>query len=133
MGDLFAQCQTYATTDFPNFWSIGNTLMYPLDTSTLSMRLTLINADATGLVFSVPTGGSQVSGTGFTAIPAGAYVDPSLIGLVPPNGQVVMSETKDTYNSPVSIVVNNALTFTSKFYLTPRQVTVIPVGAACTS
>ena len=30
-------------------------------------------------------------------------------------------------------VVKNALTFTSKFYLTPRQVTTIPLGTACTS
>ena len=107
--------------------------MYPLDTSTLSMRLTLIQADSTGTVFSVPTDGSHVSGTGFTALPAGTYTDASLVGIVPASGQVVMSETKSTYNSPVSIVVKNALTFTSKFYLTPRQVTTIPLGTACTS
>jgi len=133
IGDLFAQCQTYADSDFANFWSIGTTIMYPLDTSTLSMRLTLIQADSTGTVFSVPTDGSHVSGTGFTALPAGTYTDASLVGIVPASGQVVMSETKSTYNSPVSIVVKNALTFTSKFYLTPRQVTTIPLGTACTS
>jgi hypothetical protein len=44
-----------------------------------------------------------------------------------------MSETKDTYNSPVSIVVKNALTFNTKFYLTPRQATTIVLGNACTS
>ena len=91
IGDLFAQCQTYADSDFANFWSIGTTIMYPLDTSTLSMRLTLIQADSTGTVFSVPTDGSHVSGTGFTALPAGTYTDASLVGIVPASGQVRMS------------------------------------------
>lgn len=133
VGDLFAQCQTYADSDFANFWSIGNTIMYPLDTSTLTMRLTLIKADSTGRSYSVPTDGSHVSGSGLTAIPSGTYSDTSLDGLIPANGEIVMSETKDTYNSPVSIVIKNALTFNTKFYLTPRQATTIALGNACTS
>jgi Flp pilus assembly protein TadG len=135
VGDLFAQCQTYADSDFTNFWSVGDTLMYPLDTSTLSMRLTLISNNSTGTQLSVPSDGSHATGAALSPIPAGPYTDPSgtLLTLIPANGQIVMSDTVDTYNSPVSIVVKNAMTFSSTFYLTPRQSTSIPAGAACTS
>jgi hypothetical protein len=37
------------------------------------------------------------------------------VGLVPANGSVIMPEMQYTYNSPVNVVVKNALTFNNTF------------------
>jgi Flp pilus assembly protein TadG len=134
VGDLVAQCTSVnAASDFPNFWSVGSAVMSPLSTSTLKMRLTSITADATDTVFTVAWSGDN--GLGLNAYAPGTVLtNPQLTGLIPANGSVIMSETQYTYTSPVSIVVKNALTFNSAFYLSPRQTSVIPQGTgACTS
>jgi Flp pilus assembly protein TadG len=134
IGDLVAQCQSIApATDFPNFWAVGAAVMAPLDTSTLKMRITSITADATDTIFTV--GWSQDNGLGLTQYATGTVLTtPALTGLIPANGSVIMSETQYTYTSPVSIVVKNALTFNSVFYLSPRQTTVIPQNTTpCTT
>lgn len=137
VGDLVSQCQTLNLSDFANFWSIGNTLMYPLSTSTLSMQLTSITADSTGTVFKVGWTSHSTGSTIPTYSPGQTLSNSAWIGLIPANGSIIMSQSKDTYNSPVSIVMKNAMTFSSTFYLTPRQVTIIPTptatSTACTT
>lgn len=135
VGDLVAQCQTVAASDFSStgFWAVGSAVMYPLDTSVLSMRITSITADSTGKIFTVAW--SKDNGGSLTAYAANSPItNPALVGLVPASGSVIMSETKYVYTSPVSIVVKAAVPFTSTFYLSPRQTTAIPYGStACIS
>jgi Flp pilus assembly protein TadG len=125
VGDLVAQCQTVAASDFSsststNFWAV------------LGMRITSITANAADTAFTVNW--SYDNGGALTAYPTNtAMTDAALPGLIPANGSAIMSETQYTYASPVNIVVKNALTFNGKFYLAPRQVSVISPGAACTS
>jgi Flp pilus assembly protein TadG len=136
VGDLVAQCQSVAASDFTgDFWPVGAAVLYPLSTSNLSMRITSITADSTDKIFTVASGGPTFDNGGalHAYAPGTVLTLPALSGLIPANGSIIMSETQYTYTSPVSIVVKNALTFNSTFYLAPRQVTVIPVGTSCFS
>lgn len=130
VGDLVAQCQTVAPSDFSStgFWAVGSAVLYPLDTSVLSMRITSIKADSTGTKFTVDW--SQASGAGLSAYGAGAVLNNSaLTGLIPASGSIIMAETRYVYTSPVSIVVKASVPFASTFYLSPRQTTSIPMGS----
>jgi len=124
IGDLVTQYQTVHDSDITDFWAVGSAVMSPLSTSTLKMRITSIQADSTDTVFTV--GWSDDNGAGLTKY-APNTVMPSgpLTALIPANGSIIMSETQYTYTSPVSIIVKNALTFNTKFYLSPRQTTLI--------
>lgn len=124
IGDLVAQYQTVHDIDVTDFWAVGTAVMSPLDTSTLKMRVTSINANATATVFTV--GWSDDNGAGLTKYaPNTVLSDPSFASLIPASSSVIMSETQYTYASPVSIIVKNAVTLNSKFYLSPRQTTII--------
>ncbi|MDR3512165.1 MAG: pilus assembly protein [Caulobacteraceae bacterium] len=135
IGDLVAQCQSVALSDFSStgFWAVGSAVMYPLDTSPLSMRVTSISADSTGKVFTVAW--SYDNSGALTKYATGTVLtNAALTGLVPANGSVIMSETRYVYTSPVAIVVKTALPFNSVFYLSPRQMTSIPPNStACIS
>src|SRR5262249_15636161 len=130
VGDLVAQCQTVADADFPTsgnggFFAVGGDVVYPLSTSTLSMRITSVNAASTASTFKV--GWSYDNGGSLTKYTKGNSITNSKFSsLIPANGSIIMAESRYTYNSPVNIMVKNAMTFDSVFYLTPRQVTTIP-------
>ena len=128
IGDLVAQTgpsQTLAMSDFTNFWSVGGAVMYPLSPTPLKIRLTSINADSTGKVFKV--GWSEDNGAGLTKYPVGTDLTSSVpAGVIQANGSIIKAETVYTYTSPVAIVVKTAIPFSSTFYLSPRQTTVIP-------
>lgn len=135
VGDLVAQCQYVAPGDFTStgFWAVGGDVIYPLSTTTLAMRVSSITANAADNVFTVAW--SYDNGGALTAYTAGqTLTNPNFANLIPANGSVIMSDSQYVYNSPVNIVVKNALTFNSTFYLAPRQVTSIPTGtSACIS
>jgi Flp pilus assembly protein TadG len=134
VGDLVAQCSSVAASDFSStgFFAVGSSVMYPLDTSTLKMRISSVSADSTGKIFTVDW--SYDNGLGLTKYATGATLTNSqLTGVVPASGSVIMAETQYTYTSPVSVVVKNAVTFPSTFFLSPRQVAKIPLGTACIS
>jgi Flp pilus assembly protein TadG len=132
VGDLVAQCQSVSAADFTNdFWPVGAAVLSPLNTSSLAMRITSIQADSTDTIFTVGPLSYDNGGTLTAYAPGTVLTLPALTGLIPANGSIIMSETQYTYTSPVSIVVKNALTFNSTFFLAPRQVTVIPVSTSC--
>lgn len=134
LGDLVAQCQQVAASDFSTtgYWAVGNAVLYPLNTSPLSMRVTSITANSTDTVFTVAW--SYDNGGALTAYSTGTTLTNSAFAsLIPANGSIIMSETQYTYTSPVAIVVKTAIPFSSTFYLAPRQVTQIPLGTACLS
>jgi hypothetical protein len=131
---LVAQCQQVTDTDFStNFWPVGAAVIYPLNTSSLQMRVTSILADSTGTKFTIgwsysfPTTGGKLP-----AYTTGAPItNPALIGLVPNSGSVIMAETQYTYNSPINVVIKKPLVFPSTFFLSPRQTTTIPKSSTC--
>jgi Flp pilus assembly protein TadG len=124
IGDLIAQDQTVHDTDITDLWTVGTAVMAPLSTTTLKMRITSINCDATGKILTV--GWSDDNGAGLTKYAKGTVLTSVVpTGLVTANGSIIMSETQYSYSSPVNVVIKKALTFPSTFYLSPRQTTVI--------
>src|SRR6185312_907788 len=74
IGDLVAQASTVSTSDLTNIFTVGDIIMSPDPTNTLGMRVTSVQADASG---ATTVGWSQASGT-MTALPKnGAITIPS--------------------------------------------------------
>ena len=119
IGDLVAQATTIHDSDMTDIWTVSNTLMTPLSTTTLKMRVTSIVANASGAT-TVAWTNSQ--GTWSPTIAAGNSITvPS--GIVAASGSVIRSEASYTYSSPVSDFIPVPLTFNEVFYLAPRQST----------
>jgi Flp pilus assembly protein TadG len=120
IGDLVAQTTTIHDSDLTDIWTVSNTLMTPLPTTTLKMRVTSIVADASGRTTIAWTNSSPGSTwTGANATPNPAV--PS--GIVAANGSVILSEASYTYTSPVSDFIPVPMNFYEKFYLAPREST----------
>ena len=115
VGDLVAQSSgTLSSSDLNEIYSIGNTIMAPFVTSTLSMRITSLSPNSSG------NPAVQWSyGSGTSALTAGTT---KTVPITLSSGDsVIMSEVTYTYNSPLKYVLKNALTFTSVYYMRPRQ------------
>ncbi len=119
VGDLVAQATTIHDSDMTDIWTVSNTLMTPMPTTTLKMRVTSIVASSAG-VTTVAWTNSQ--GTWSPTIAAGnAITVPT--GIVANSGSVIKSEASYTYSSPVSDFIPVPMTFNEVFYLAPRQST----------
>jgi Flp pilus assembly protein TadG len=119
IGDLVAQTTTIHDSDMTDIWTVSNTLMTPMPTTTLKMRVTSIASDSTGKT-TISWTNSQ--GTWAPTIAAGAAITVPT-GIVAAGGSVIRSEASYTYSSPVSDFIPVPLTFNEVFYLAPRQST----------
>jgi len=119
VGDLVAQATTIHDSDMTDIWTVSATLMTPMSTSALKMRVTSIVADANGKTTIAWTNSQG------TWSPAIAATQPITVpsGIVAANGSVIRSEASYTYSSPVSDFIPAPLTFNEVFYLAPRQST----------
>ena len=119
IGDLVAQATTIHDSDMTDIWTVSTTLMTPMSTASLKMRVTSIVADVNGAT-TIAWTNSQ--GTWSPVISAGqAITVPS--GIVAASGSVIKSEASYTYTSPVSDFIPVPLTFNEVFYLAPREST----------
>jgi len=115
IGDLVAQASTVSTSDLTNIFTVGDIIMSPDPTNTLGMRVTSVQADASG---ATTVGWSQASGT-MTALPKnGAITIPS--NLIAANQSVIKSEATYVYNVPVAYLLPSAFTYNYTYYLRPR-------------
>jgi len=123
VGDLLAQQQASITSaGVDQMLNIGVTSMQPFATGTLSLRVTSVQANATG---SPQVVWSKAQGPGLSKLGAGATVAGFPTGLLAADEAVIMSEVKYTYNTPTMKVINRTLTFEDVFYLRPRRANVI--------
>jgi Flp pilus assembly protein TadG len=115
IGDLTAQAATLASSDVSNIFDAGQQVMAPLGTTTLSMRITEVTANAQ-MVPKVTWSDAR----NMTANTVGTtYTLPT--GLVTAAGQsFIVSEATYQYASPVKYVLPNGMTFTLKSYFSPR-------------
>ena len=121
IGDLVAQGTTIDTAGMADIWTVSNTLMAPLSTTTLNLRVSSIVANSSGVTTVAWT---QSQGNWSPAVTAGqAITVPS--GIVAASGSVIKSEASYTYSSPVSDFIPVPLTFNEVFYLAPRQSTTV--------
>jgi len=114
IGDLTAQGTTMNTAGVTDIFAVANTVMSPMPTATLNMRISSITADSTDKIFTVAW--SKTQGTWTTAV---STTVPA--GLLPANGDIIRSEVQYTYSSPVSDFIKTPLVFNETFYLVPRQ------------
>ena len=119
IGDLVAQGTTMDSTGIADIWTVANTLMQPLPTTGLALRVSSITADPTTGKTSIAWTQSQGTWTGTNASPSATV--PS--GIVAAGGSVILSEASYTYTSPVSDFIPVPMNFYEKFYLAPRQST----------
>ena len=116
IGDLVAQSSSVSSSDVTDIFEIASTIMKPYSTSTLKMRVSSLTADSGG----TPKV-DWSSGSGLTALTTGATVTGVPTGVIAAGQSVVMSEVTYSYDSPVDLMMPNAVTFTRKFYLRPRK------------
>ena len=115
IGDLVAQDTTVNPTEMTDVFNVGNALIAPFPSATLSMRVTSVKANSGGtplVVWSQTKGSlSALSGT-VTGIPT---------GLIAANESLIMAEVSYTYNSTLKKVLPSPVVFTQKYYLKPRK------------
>lgn len=116
IGDLVAQSSSVSTADITDIFAIASTIMQPYSTRSLQMRVSSLTADAGG----TPKV-DWSSGSGMAALATGATVTGVPTGVVSAGQSVVMSEVTYSYDSPVDVMMPNAVTFNRKFYLRPRK------------
>jgi len=121
VGDLVAQATTIHDSDMTDIWTVSNTLMAPMSTASLNLRVTSIVADAND---NTTVAWTNSQGSWAQALTVGQAL-PVPAGVVAAGGSVIKSEASYTYTSPVSDFIPLPLTFNEVFYLAPRQSTAV--------
>jgi Flp pilus assembly protein TadG len=116
IGDLVSQSSSVSSSDITDIFSIASTIMSPYSTTTLKMRVSSVTADSGGVAKV-----DWSSGSGLAALNTGATVTGIPSGVISAGQSVVMSEVTYSYDSPVDMLMPNAVTFSRKFYLRPRK------------
>ena len=116
IGDLVSQSSSVSSSDITDIFSIAATIMQPYSTTTLKMRVSSVTADGAGVAKV-----DWSSGSGLTALTSGSTVIDIPGGVISAGQSVVMSEVTYSYDSPVDMMMPNAVTFSRKFYLRPRK------------
>lgn len=116
IGDLVSQSSSVSSADITDIFMIASTIMSPYSTTSLKMRVSSLTADGAG----TPKV-DWSSASGLTALTTGATVTGVPTGIMTAGQSVVMSEVTYSYDSPVDVMMPNAVTFSRKFYLRPRK------------
>jgi Flp pilus assembly protein TadG len=127
IGDLTAQYSSLQSTDVENFFSAGDAIMAPSTTTGLQMRISVVQENAADTAATVLWSCASSNWTA-NAVGNPVTLPANLIGA---SQSVVMSETKYTYNSPVTYLLPSAFNYSDTFYLRPRIVDPIPAPSGC--
>lgn len=115
VADLVAQSQTVKVSQVTDMLSVGGPILSPFSPTPLKMRVTSVVAD-TNAVPKV----SWSQGQGLTALPVNSTVTvPN--NLLAAGDSVIMANVQYAFTSPLQLVLPNAITFSSTFYLRPRS------------
>jgi Flp pilus assembly protein TadG len=114
IGDLVTQSPTMTQASVDDVFMIGDAIIKPLPTDTLSIRVSSIKADADGNLSVVWTKhkGSYGDLTSTASVP---------VGLLAADESVVMAESSYTYTSPIQQTLPSPMTFKAVYYLKPRK------------
>jgi Flp pilus assembly protein TadG len=114
IADLTSRVSTVNTADTGDIFAVGRTVIAPLATTSLRMRLSSVTANAGGA--------SHVDwsdANNWTAYAPGATVTPPA-AVISANQSIVMAEVQYTYNSPLHYLLPNGILLTQTYYLRPR-------------
>ena len=114
IGDLVTQSPSMNQASIDDVFLIGDAILKPFPTGTLSMRVSSIKADAGGNLSVVWTKhkGSFGDLTSAASLPS---------GLLTPNESVVVAESSYTYTSPIQQTLPSPVSFKATYYLKPRK------------
>ncbi len=114
IGDLVTQSSSLNQAAVDDIFSIGDAIMKPFPTGTLSIRFSSIKADNTGALSIACTKhhGSYDDLTSTAGLPT---------GLLTTNDSIIVAETKYTYTSALQRALPHPITFSSTYYLKPRK------------
>lgn len=116
VGDLVAQTDAVSPDQLTDVIGIGSLIMKPFSTDSLTIRISSVTRDASGVA---KIDWSQADGVEPRLPGSNVTVPADLIA----NGQsLVMAEATYIYASPVQYLMPAATTFSSAFYLRPRRV-----------
>jgi len=117
VADLVSQTPSVsATNDLPDIFNVGNAILYPFPSDTLQMRVTSVTADAQA----VPRV-TWSQGHGLGALTGGATISGFPPNLLAAGDSVIKADVQYAFNSPLRMMLPNALTFHDTFYLKPRR------------
>lgn len=116
VADLVAQTDVVTTDELADILAIGQTVMAPFQTSTLTLRVSSVTRGSDGVAKVDWSRGSSIEPLAQNAV---VDVPEDILA----NGEsVVMSETTYGYSSPVKYMLPGVTNFDSKFYSRPRKV-----------
>lgn len=122
VGDIVAQEGTISTADVNDVFKIANTILKPLPSSALSIRITSIRIETDGkakVVWSMGNGGT------LSALAVGAVLSDVPATFIVPGTGVVRAETSYVYTSPIQEMMPQPITFDHATHLRPRAM--VPV------
>jgi Flp pilus assembly protein TadG len=114
IADLTSRVSQVNASDTSDIFSVGRTIVAPLATSSLRMRLSSVTANSGGI--------SHVDwsdANNWSAYTAGATVTPPA-AVISANQSIIMAEVQYTYDSPIHYLLPAGIVMQQTYYLRPR-------------
>jgi Flp pilus assembly protein TadG len=116
IGDLVTQSTQINTAKMNDIFTIGSTMMRPFSSSTLQLRVTSVQMDASeniNVIWCKVYGGAPLQ--------SGKITDAKLKTMMKAWDSFIITDMSYSYVSPFKQALPNALTFSDKSYLRPRR------------
>jgi Flp pilus assembly protein TadG len=118
IGDIVARTPQLTDARRNDIFHIGDTLMMPFPTGTLSMCMASVVSDANGKD-TVGWSEKYPAGSAIDCPAQGTVLDID-VGVLPASQSVIMSKASYSYVSPLKLILPTGITFNRTFYLRPR-------------
>ena len=114
IADLTSRVTQVNAADTTDIFSVGRTIVAPLSTSSLKMRLTSLTSD-----------GANVSRVDWSDASNWTTLTPNAVVVVPAgvisaNQSVIRADVQYTYDSPVHYLIPTGIVINQTYYLRPR-------------
>ena len=121
IGDLVARCSGVNDADITDIFGAATTIMEPMSSSGIKLRLTSLRGDASGTAQVDWTRNQNWSAGTAAGLPAGM--------ITAKDESVIVAESSYTYNATAKYVIKSGLVMNEKFYLKPRKSTWVGMTA----
>jgi Flp pilus assembly protein TadG len=116
IGDLVTQSTQINAATMDDIFTIGTTMMRPFSSSTLQLRVTSVQMDASQNITVI-----WCKTSGGAALMSGTVNDAKLKTLMKPWDSIIITDMAYSYKSPFGQALPDALNFSDKAYLRPRR------------
>lgn len=122
IGDLVAQSSSLKQSQIEDIFDLAAPLMNPMQTATLSIRVTSVSIDANK---AATVAWSQARGDNLAALGQGTTATGVPTAMALPGESLVRADTKYIYTSPLQKALPNPITFEHTVWLKPRSAAVL--------